>query len=61
MGYAPRAMDRLRYLRTLLGHLVGFAAENKVYWIVPLLVVLGLLAVVIFTGQASTPFIYSLF
>jgi len=31
-----------------------------VWWIVPLVVVLGLLAAVIFTGQASTPFIYTL-
>jgi Family of unknown function (DUF5989) len=61
VGYAARRMDRLRYVGKLFGHLVGFASENKVYWIVPLLVVLGLLAVVIFTGQASTPFIYSLF
>ena len=53
-------MGRLRYAGKLFGHLVGFAAENKAYWIVPLLVVLGLLALVIFTGQASTPFIYSL-
>jgi len=53
-------MGRLRYSGTLLGHLVRFAAENKVYWIVPLLLVLALLAVVIFTGQASTPFIYTL-
>lgn len=55
-----RGVHRLGYLGTLLRHLWGFAAENKVYWMVPLLLVLGLLVVVIFTGQASTPFIYSL-
>ena len=54
------AMGRLRYSGKLFGHIVRFAAENKVYWIVPLLLVLGLLALVIFTGQASTPFIYTL-
>lgn len=53
-------MGRLRYFGTLLGHLVGFARENKVYWVVPLVLVLGLLGVVIFAGQASTPFLYSL-
>lgn len=53
-------MRRLGYVGTLLGHLVRFASENKVYWMVPLLVVLGLLGVVIFAGQASTPFLYSL-
>lgn len=53
-------MGRLRYAGKLLGHIVRFAAENKVYWMVPLVIVLGLLGVVIFTAQASTPFIYSL-
>lgn len=53
-------MGRLRYSGKLFGHLWRFAAENKVYWIVPLVLVLGLLALVIFTGQASTPFIYTL-
>ncbi len=54
-------MRRLRYLGTLIGHVWGFAAENKAWWMVPLLVVLGLLAAVIVAGQASTPFIYTLF
>jgi hypothetical protein len=53
-------MRRLGYLGTLLGHLVRFASENKVYWIVPLVLTLFLLGVVIFAGQASTPFLYSL-
>lgn len=53
-------MGRLRYAGTLFSHLWRFAAENKAWWIVPLVLVLGLLAVVIFTGQASTPFIYTL-
>jgi hypothetical protein len=54
------AMGRLRYAGTLLGHIVRFAAENKAYWIVPLVLVLALLGFVIFTSQAATPFIYSL-
>lgn len=53
-------MRRLGYLGTLLGHLFRFAAENKVYWIVPLVLTLFLLGAVIFAGQASTPFLYSL-
>ena len=54
-------MGRLRYAGRLFGHFVRFAAENKVYWIVPLVLVLVLLGVVIFAGQATTPFIYTLF
>jgi hypothetical protein len=54
-------MGRLRYAGKLFGHIWRFAAENKAWWIVPLIVVLGVLAFVIVTGQASTPFIYTLF
>jgi hypothetical protein len=53
-------MGKLRYAGTLFGHLWRFAAENKAYWIVPLILVLALLALVVFTSQAATPFIYTL-
>lgn len=53
-------MGRLRHASKLLGHLVRFAAENKAYWIVPLVIVLGLVAFVVLTTQAATPFIYTL-
>ncbi len=52
---------RLRHVTKVLRDLVRFAAENKLWWIVPLVIVLGLLALVIFTGQAVTPFVYTLF
>jgi ABC-type glucose/galactose transport system permease subunit len=55
----PASM-RLRTVTKVFGDLVRFAAENKVWWIVPLVVVLGLLALVVFTGQAVTPFVYTL-
>ncbi|MEM9070380.1 MAG: DUF5989 family protein [Myxococcota bacterium] len=53
-------MGRLRHSRKLLKDFVGFAAKNKVYWMVPLALVLALLGFVIATSQAATPFIYSL-
>jgi len=53
-------MRRLRHLGRLLGHVWGFAAENKARRMIPLLVVLGLLAAVIVAGEASAPFIYTL-
>ena len=37
-----------------------FAAENRIWWIVPLLVVLGVLALLIVFAEASAPFIYTL-
>ena len=53
-------MGRLRHSGKLLRNLARFAGENKIYWIVPLFLVLGLLGFVIATSQAATPFIYSL-
>jgi len=54
------SMRRLRHLGRLAGHLWGFASEHRAWWMIPMLVVLGLLAVLIFAGQASAPFIYTL-
>ena len=54
-------MGRLGYVGTLLGDFLAFAREHKAWWIVPLLIVLGLVALLIATGQASAPFIYPLF
>lgn len=53
-------MGRLRHSGKLFKDLWGFAAKNKVYWLVPLILVLGLLGFVIVTSQAATPFIYTL-
>lgn len=51
----------LRHLLRLLGDTFSFARENKVWWIVPLLVLLLLLAVLIVGVSTISPFIYSLF
>ena len=54
-------MNRLPHVVPLLREFFRFAAANKVYWIVPLVMVLGLLALLISLGQISAPFIYTLF
>jgi hypothetical protein len=54
-------MRRLRYLGSILGELVEFARQNKVYWIVPFVLILGLVVVLVVTSQATAPFIYTLF
>ena len=54
-------MSKLRYSTTLFKEFVSFARANKVYWIVPLVLVLGLFIVLITVGQVSAPFIYTLF
>lgn len=54
-------MGKLGYSGQLLRELVAFAKENKVYWIVPLVLTLGILTLLIFGGQGASPFIYTLF
>jgi hypothetical protein len=54
-------MARGRYGLRLLRQFIGFARENRVYWLLPLLIVLGLAALVIVAGQGAAPLIYTLF
>ncbi len=54
-------MGKLAYSGKLLRELVDFARENKVYWIVPLALVLALAALIAVAGQGAAPFIYQLF
>jgi hypothetical protein len=54
-------MGKLAYVGSLLREVFQFARENKVYWIVPFVLVLGLLVLLVVTSQATAPFIYTLF
>ena len=54
-------MARARYGFRLLRQLLGFARENRAYWLIPLLLLLALAAAVIVTGQGAAPLIYTLF
>ncbi len=54
-------MGKLGYSGKLFKEFWDFAKQNKVYWIVPLGLLLGLVALLVATSQASAPFIYTLF
>jgi hypothetical protein len=54
-------MSRLGYAGSLFKELLQFAREHKAYWIVPFVLVLGLVVLLVLTSQASAPFIYTLF
>ena len=54
-------MARLSYAGKLFREFIDFARENKVYWIVPLVLVLLLAALVVIGAQSSAPFVYTLF
>lgn len=48
----------------ILGELMSFLWKRKLYWLIPMMVTLLILAVFIViasTGGAATPFIYTLF
>ena len=48
--------------RGLVSEFVMFMAENKMWWLTPILVVFGLLGVLLVLGATGVaPFIYSLF
>lgn len=54
-------MRFLRHVGRLLREVGEFAWQNKAWWIVPIVVVLLLMALLVFTFQTATPFIYTLF
>ena len=55
-------MRFLKHLGRLVREFLGFAWENKAWWIVPIVLVLLLLAILIATSETVVPaFIYTLF
>ena len=54
-------MRFFRHLGILLKEFGQFAWHNKAWWIVPIVLVLLILALLIVTGGATAPFIYTLF
>jgi hypothetical protein len=54
-------MGKLSYTGTLIKDLLGFAKQNKAYWIIPMIVVLGITALLVVASQVVAPFIYTLF
>jgi hypothetical protein len=53
---------RLRHLGRLVGEFVSYAVINRVWWILPLMALLGVLTAFIFIGQAAAPYtLYTLF
>jgi hypothetical protein len=60
-GREEMKMGKLRYVGSFLGEIVQFARQNKVYWIVPFVLILGLVILLVVTSQAASPFIYTLF
>ena len=56
-----RFVSKFKYIGRLFREIFQFAMQNKAWWIVPTVLILLLLGVLIFSGQAVAPFIYTLF
>lgn len=55
-------MAKNRRESSFLGELLGLIREKKKYWLIPIVIVLLLLGVlVLLSGTAAAPFIYTLF
>jgi hypothetical protein len=54
-------MRRFRYIGSIFGEIFQFARQNKVYWIVPFVLILALVILLVVTSQGAAPFIYTLF
>jgi len=52
---------RAGYAVRLFRQFVGFAHENRAYWIVPLVLMLGVTGLLIVATQAAAPLIYAVF
>lgn len=56
-----RSPNRIGYAGKLLREFARFARDQKAYWIVPLVLLLGLCGLVIVATQSAAPLIYTLF
>jgi hypothetical protein len=54
-------MRKVSYLGSFFREIFQFARQNKVYWIVPFVLILGLVVLLVVTSHATAPFIYTLF
>lgn len=54
-------MGKIGYTVRLFKEFVHFARQHKMYWIIPLVLMLALMFFLIFASQSAAPFIYTLF
>lgn len=54
-------MRRLKYFRRLAGEFYQFAKMNKAWWILPMILILGLAGLLIVASQVAAPFLYPFF
>jgi hypothetical protein len=56
------AVRRMRYAARLGGEFVSYSVVNRAWWVVPMVLLLGVVALAIAVGQAAAPYtLYTLF
>jgi hypothetical protein len=54
-------LGKTGYSVKLLREFVRFARENRAYWLIPLILMLGVAGFLIVAGQSAAPLLYTLF
>ncbi len=54
-------MRKASYALKLFREFVRFAHENRMYWLIPLILMLAATALFIVVGQGAAPLLYTLF
>ncbi len=54
-------MKRLRYSMRLVREVSEFALRRKIYWLIPLLLLMLPIALLVVGGEAVSPLIYTIF
>ncbi|MDG2089386.1 MAG: DUF5989 family protein [Arenicellaceae bacterium] len=54
-------MRKLRYAARLAGEFIQFSRKRKIYWLIPLMLILIPAALFIVSGEVAAPLIYTLF
>ena len=56
------AVLRVKHLARLVREVFSYSAANRSWWLIPLMVFLGLVALAVVTTQAAVPYaVYTLF
>lgn len=61
MNAGGATMGKLAHSGKLLGQIWQFARQNKVYWLVPLVITMLVAGLLVVASQSAAPFIYTLF
>lgn len=54
-------MEKLQNLRQLFREVLAFAKANKIWWFMPVVILILLIGLLVAASQLATPFLYTFF